>query len=384
MNTPTNWILTDVKYLYSRIHKNKTQFRVEYNYYFNGKRYKLKRTLKAVNKRHAIKELNQLIADADAGKILPKSIEKERALATKQKKKTITPAMKLEDAIAYLRDTGTDSMKKHYNTVRLNLEALPMWKLPLEKIELQHLEELRNNLNKSKRKEPTFVILRSFISQALKKAKLYNVFEEFGGNNVFKSTAQPNKSLLDYKGTLSNEELARRVYNELLKIEDGDKRLILLLTFMLGKRINEIHSLRRKDIDIKNETVTIIVSKQRYSTLEVLVPLPDEVKNLLDNFRPEERLAKRNTMKPYSRLFKMVLANALKCDVEELKHIGVHSARQIALSTITTHDPALETTADKIILNHATGGMLRYYSKPDFTLVKKIYNIYWKLLRPRQ
>lgn len=198
-----------------------------------------------------------------------------------------------------------------------------------------------------------FYNLIKHLSQSVithQKQALQTVYKEAIGRDLpthrditWKTSQTLKPNLKTFLGRHSHEELAKRLYKDILQIQNDNHKLILLFALMTGKRVSEICQLKLEYFNLDEGYVGIpyTLTKTKDDFLHTL-PVPNEIIKILIDTKPIHPqtgyIALDKKTQNYSARFQKVLAKGLEKDIKDIKGLGVHQTRHILVSTLLAHD----------------------------------------------
>ncbi len=189
------------------------------------------------------------------------------------------------------------------------------------------------------------------------------------------------------------KEIAHCMFNNILKIENKNKRLILLLSLTTARRIGEIVALTKDNFNLKQKSVTVLSSTTKSKITETY-PIPDEVVTLLkdpDSFvrdcqfgkhkKPDGTIAVYH-YQTYADLFKVLLVKCTGTNKDLLKGKTTHQSRHLYVATMAKEPGFDLQTADAMLSHKQSESILeRYGVHLQYQDYEKYFNHYWSLLR---
>ncbi len=381
-----DWEPTGTEYLYKHPDKRLYMSRIPYTH--DGKR-KFRTTKHAETDLRKVKRIHTtLMAETNKGDYIPPRVEKELKQLREADRLNITSDKSLEECINILEAEVTPSTAKQIKSFRKHVAPLSMYTLPIKDVKFSHLQVLRDTLQAKGLKQSTFDLIRSFITQAYKRAELFNQFQHFTAGNPFVSMLESKIPLMAYvaenaPNKMTALQTAKAIYTEIQSIDDTDVRRTVLLAFLLSKRIGEVKALKMSDINLKTKTVmiTILKKKGKSKSKPQEFPLPPQVIPLLEGLKDDDYISERrnNENKPYSPVAKAVISAVTNIPLSALTGYAIHDVRSVALQVLID-DNYDETKAERVLLDHATGKVSGHYKATSLTEREAVFSHYWKLI----
>lgn len=172
--------------------------------------------------------------------------------------------------------------------------------------------------------------------------------------------------------------VTKSFYHFILNIKNSNAKYSMLLLLMCGRRVNEVLTLTKSNVDLNNCTITSMVTKNgKPSTYnipnEVLIFLKKRLKTLKANEKIFE--VSELTLRYY---FKKHL-QTLNTNTNLLKGVNLHSFRKL-MGTVLFDMDVQEATIGAL-LSHSSKSVTGLYAKVTPEKKKKTLNIYWQILR---
>ncbi|SFV52002.1 hypothetical protein MNB_SV-3-913 [hydrothermal vent metagenome] len=167
-------------------------------------------------------------------------------------------------------------------------------------------------------------------------------------------------------------------YHFILNIKNSNAKYSMLLLLMCGRRVNEVLTLTKSNVDLNNCTITSIVTKNgKPSTYnipnEVLIFLKKRLKTLKANEKIFE--VSELTLRYY---FKKHL-QTLNTNTNLLKGVNLHSFRKLMGTVLFDMD--IQEATIGALLSHSSKSVTGLYAKVTPEKKKETLNIYWQILR---
>ena len=172
--------------------------------------------------------------------------------------------------------------------------------------------------------------------------------------------------------------VAQSFYSFILSISNPDAKYAMLILLMCGRRVNEVLTLTKKNVDINNQTITALITKNgKPSTYNI----PDEIlpflKKRLKTLKVNEKIF--NVSELTLRYYYKKHLKTLNTNDTLLKGVNVHSFRKL-LGTILFDMDVQEATIGAL-LSHTPKSVTGLYAKVTPEKKKETLNKYWELLR---
>lgn len=347
----------------------------------NTKKYKYYKYLN-VTKEMGVKNLQDAI---DARNQAIKNVKKGKNPFFKPK------ALSLDKAVDMYLENRTSSNNKKDKQVYDKHIKYAIGGIWVQKIKISDFQLVVDSMEKDKFAYDT--ITRTLVTpiSALKCKPV----QEYKPNQLdfreleYKNT-QKGKIPLDERISTDLKILANTIFEKILSVEDDEKRLYFLITFMCVRRTGEVVLIRIDDIDFLDNTINARVDTTK-SGIRDMYPIPDEISKLALKHVSKYKLKSADLVfkykqRAYSDLFKKLINELIKENKIQTKTLykeqeyRQHDNRTL-LATVM-NEKYSEDFIGKNVLSHKNASSIdRKYSTAILKFKRKILGEYWDLLR---
>lgn len=248
-------------------------------------------------------------------------------------------------------------------------------KTSIEDVEEKHILKILNSKTlkdlSHRTKYTTKMILDPIFKRSIKDDKrLHNPLDDIKFQKTTEKKALQSRLVDNYK------DVAHSIYNDVIKIEDINMRIFLLIALMTARRRGEILKLQWENI--YNNKV-FAPSSATKTNINDEYPLPTEVTELLKSLDVEKTgdiftFKKDRPTRNFTALIK-------KSDIQLVKdeNFTLHDTRHLFMSIMSneTNNPIL---VDKCI-SHANKSIMDTYLSFTYENRKVVFEQYWEILR---
>jgi integrase len=249
----------------------------------------------------------------------------------------------------------------------------------IDKITLQDLESIMSNVDKAGNQPSTKIAITALLQPIFK--------EQYEKENLSRNVLKLLKIKAPRKKVILNTTIdgmnktAKSVYNLMMEIplNDGNSRLLFLLSVMTARRIGELEKLEYSDIDFEKKII-----KPRPETTKTKkddnhfypYPIPIEVLELLD-LKSKGKIF-TNHPASYIKQYKKIISDS-KIENEAGYKITSHTNRHFFQSIMSQKFD--KDFVGEVALSHKSNNMNLTYMTYTNESILELYEAYWEILR---
>ncbi len=207
------------------------------------------------------------------------------------------------------------------------------------------------------------------------------------------TNTEKGKIPLDERISTDLKILANTIFEKISSVEDDEKCLFLLITFMCVRRTGEVVLIRVSDIDFFDNTINARVGTTK-SGIRDMYPIPDKISALASKHISKQKLKASDLVfkyqqRAYSDLFIKLVNELIKENKIQTKTLykkqeyRQHDNRTL-LATVMNEKYSEDFIGKNVLSHKNTSSTDRTYSTAVLKSKRKILGEYWRLLQLTQ
>lgn len=207
------------------------------------------------------------------------------------------------------------------------------------------------------------------------------------------TNTEKGKIPLDERISTDLKILANLIFEKISNVEDDEKCLFLLITFMCARRTGEVVLIRVSDIDFFDNTINARVGTTKSGSRD-MYPIPDKISELASKHISKKKLKSNDLVfgykqRAYSDLFIKLINELIKDNKIQTKTLykkqeyRQHDNRTL-LATVMNEKYSEDYIGKNVLSHKNTSSTDRTYSTAILKSKRKILGEYWDLLQLTQ